>query len=261
MSPKLMIIGGMSRSGTTMLKNVCNSHSGIWLTNEFRSFEALDTFYPRYITRLRRHRWNRLFFPSQGEKTPRQRYLSNIRFLGEFSLRLLPYAHKPINAETLRRVLHQMQPEKMIVGDKYPSYIWQLERYTQIPNMFPVIIYRDCRDVVQSTLKMVETKWAAMSFARNLDTPEKIAARWVQAVEQMQRYADHIFTIRYETLVEHPQPIIEQLGAWLGVHPNGFDTSIIRDSSVGKYRMELSSRQITQVEAIAGHVMEQLGYV
>lgn len=256
-----MVIAGMSRSGTTVLKNLCNTHPDIWITSEFRNFLCLGARYPRHIYKLRRHRWHGLFYPSAYPLSDAESRVRNVIFFLKYASSLLPHIHKRIDAEVLRQVLHHLQPQKAVVGDKFPYYLWQLERFTQIPNMFPVVIYRDCRDVVYSTLTMVQTRWAKMPFARSLDTPEKIARLWVEGIQMMERCASRAFLIRYEALVTDPAPILKKLEDWLGTKPNGCDYKLVHAASIGKYKQGLSLEQINLIEAIAGETLVRLGYL
>jgi len=262
-SPKILIVGGMPRSGTTMLKNLFNTHPDVCVTGEFKNFNRLGLNYFQHLRHVRRNRWHNRIIPFQVSGQYRNLGSSawNLQFIARYVLALLPHAHKPIDIETVRRVLHQLFPDKAIVGDKYPRYWMQLDCFTQISGVYPVMIYRDCRDVVQSTLRMVRGQWAGKQFTTSIDTPEKIATSWVECIAALERNADKIFSIRYETLVCEPDGILQDLGKWLDIDPYLFTRELIHAASIGKYRGTLTFEQITQIETIAGATMERLGYV
>ena len=94
-----------------------------------------------------------------------------------------------------------------------------------------------------------------------MDTPQKVAARWVTAIENMEKHRSQAYCMRYENLVGEPTKEMKALGKWLGVEADGFSTQEVRDSSIGKYRTGLSPEEVEQVLEIAGPTMETLGYL
>ncbi len=94
-----------------------------------------------------------------------------------------------------------------------------------------------------------------------MDSAPKVAARWVSAIEAMQKHGSRVYPMRYESLVRDPTRELSALGDWLEVDPAGFSTEEVRASSVGKYKTSLSSEEIDQVLEIAGPTMQSLGYL
>lgn len=121
--------------------------------------------------------------------------------------------------------------------------------------------YRDPRDVASSTLKMARTIWKSQLWVGILDTAEKIAHRWVKAIETMERHQKKIYIIQYEKMVQNPNPVFQELGEWLGVDPKGFPIETIQDKSIGKYKKGLTKDEIDTVLRITGPTMERLGYL
>jgi hypothetical protein len=158
---------------------------------------------------------------------------------------------------TLRAIL----PWAKVVGDKYPGYVYRLDRMASRSDLRCIVIYRDCRDVVSSTLAMVETEWKSTHFASQMDTPAKVATRWVRAIAQQERNASTILAIRYEDLVTQPGPVLARLANFLGLDPGGFEQSDVRPTSIGKHRGRLSTEALATIEAIAGDTMRRLGYL
>jgi len=124
-----------------------------------------------------------------------------------------------------------------------------------------LIIYRDCRDVVSSTLHMVRTSWRKQAWIEMTDTTEKIARRWVKTIELMTRYKNNIYSIRYEDLVREPKGELEKLGCWLNVDPAGFSPGMIQNNKIENYKKSLSQEEIDVVMDIAGPTMQHLGYI
>jgi len=189
-----------------------------------------------------------------------QRRLQSGLFLFRYLIGLRCYRNTLIGAREVEAVLRRLFPHATIVGDKFPLYVFDLDKLVTVPDLFRVIIYRDCRDVTRSALEMSRTKWRGRRFAERLGTAEKVAREWVRAIELMERHADQVHVIRYEELVAAPQPVLEALGKYLGVDPQGFRHQRIHVTSVGKYRQGLSEHDLRDVIAIAGPTMERLGY-
>jgi hypothetical protein len=162
---------------------------------------------------------------------------------------------------TIEAVLKNIFGGARIVGDKYPGYIFQLDKLAVTEGLSCLIIYRDCRDVTSSSLKEARTTWRDQRFAKRFDTAGKAARQWVDAIESMERHIDQLHVIRYEDLVTAPIQELELLGKWLSVDPGGFPAHIIRDASVGKYKSGLSDNELAAVMEIAGPTMARLGYL
>jgi hypothetical protein len=258
--PKLLAIGGHARSGTSILLKVCNSHPEVTLTHEFRNLADLGESYFRYVVSIRRNFWRGLIQPPPERRWWQKTKVVSTIFFARYLVGLLPY-WRNVDAEAVRKVLHQIFPEASVVGDKRPIYCLKLENLTRIEGLHTVIIYRDCRDVTSSVFLMMENVWRNREANKYINTPEKMAHHWVDAIERMESHADKIQIVRYEDFVTNPAPTLEELGESLGVDPAGFNSEGVRITSVGKYRRGLSTEQIDRIMAIAGPKMERLGYV
>nr|MBN1230026.1 sulfotransferase [Anaerolineae bacterium] len=258
--PSLLIVGGQPRSGTTMLWKICNSHPDIQLLFEFRSFSRLGQPYSQYVDRLRKSWWDWDYLGKKRRPWQLPTKGRNALFLAKYLKLMARYRDQQIDLEVVREVLHQMFPEQKVVGDKFPAYVRNLASFCRMDGLRRVIIYRDCRDVIQSTLNRVSTDWKNETFAQDMNTPVKIAARWVAAIEQMEKHADHIHIIRYEDLATEPRPVLLKLATYLDVAPEGFDYTIVRPTSIGKYRSELTREQQAAILDITGPAMQRLGY-
>jgi hypothetical protein len=151
-------------------------------------------------------------------------------------------------------------PEALVVGDKMPQYIFMMDRLIMVPGLKRLVIYRDCRDVTNSFLRMARTTWRHRLWVRDMNTAEKIAQSWVRAIEIMGRHADHLFAIRYEDLVDQPVSELNRLAEWLTVDPSGFDAKLVSGSAVGKFRQGLTARELEDVLRVAGPTLERLKY-
>ena len=259
-----LIIAGMPRSGTTLLQHLCNAHPEMSVTNEFGNFAFLGSSYGAYALRAL-HRWHRVSgrwrFLGAADTDWRLNHRDNLRFVGTHLLQLARRRPFRIDVTHLTAAAAVGAPEARVIGDKLPRYIFSMKRFVSHPDLFRLVIYRDCRDVASSFLRKVRTDWRDMAWSRHLDNAEKIAGRWVTSIEEMEAHADGLFVMRYEALVDEPGTHLQRLGSWLDVDPSAFDQTRIRATSVGKYEAGLSAGEIDAVVGIAGPTMERLGYL
>ncbi len=157
--------------------------------------------------------------------------------------------------------LQKMFLTSRIVGDKWPDYLYHLDDLLNYEGIKIVVIYRDCRNVANSTLKMVQTKWRNQSWINLLDNLEKIGKRWVQGIEIMERHSSRIHIIRYENLITHPKQELKKLGQWLGVPPEGLPAHLITPQNPEKYKDGLSEDQVNRLLEICRPTMKRLGYL
>ncbi len=249
--PVAAIIGGLSRSGTSLLWKTCHRHPAIALTYEFANFRNLGRNYWKYRRDLLK-RWKTPQMSKREWRAPsfRRAYLGRLR----------RYWYRSIDAAVVGSLLQPAFPAGRVVGDKYPRYVFNLRELTKDKGLKRIIIYRDCRDVTSSFLHRVRTDWKGLDFIKGVSTADQIATRWVEAIETMEKYRQHLHVIRYEDLVRDPTPVLRGLGEYLGVEPAGFPTQHIHADSVGNYRRGLSSAELESVMAIAGPTMRRLGY-
>jgi len=186
--------------------------------------------------------------------------LASFIFISKFLFRLFPFYSQPIGIRSNLHAFHSIFPKSLNVGDKWPDYIFLLDKLVDLKPLKFLVIYRDCRDVTSSTLKMARTQWKKQPWVNNLNSAEKVATRWVQAIEIMEKHRDKIHIIRYEDFIAKPQMELENLGRWLGVDSTGFPTHEIKQTSMGKFNQGLSKEDLSTVLKIAGQTMERLGY-
>ena len=255
----MMFIGGLPRSGTSMLLRVCNTHPDIQLTGELKTFIGINENILFYL-RNKKTNWLRRQFLINKFNTQIQKHSSHIKFLLRYLIPIFLSNLRQVSPSAIHQGLTSAFPSVRYVGDKFPGYIWKLNVLTQVEKMQGVIIYRDCRDVVNSTLGKAKTDWQNKKFAQAMDTIEKISTRWVRGIELMEAYADQLLIIRYEDLVSQPSIVVNQLADYLQVDPRKFDYSRIHTSSVSKYEATLSAAEIEEIHTIAGSTLQRLGY-
>lgn len=265
-----LIICGHERSGTTLLRNLCHAHPDIAMTMEFNNFAKLDGSFSEY-SRFILKRWKNQKYRSflvQGQEEKKilnvlQSHLFVTRYLFEiFKAQELPFSKKSkVRVSAIESSLKKIFPTAKIVGDKMTMYyIYRLEELTLQDNLLIVALYRDCRSVVSSTLEKVRGDWKHFSFIKKLDTPGKIAQRWVESIDIIQKYSKKIHIIRYEDLVSNPYEELKRLSKYLGVNVDGFPIDKIHQSSLGKYKSNLTEEDLEIISKIAGMKLKELFY-
>jgi Sulfotransferase family len=160
---------------------------------------------------------------------------------------------------------------------------------TALPLAFPnaqiVHIIRDGRDVVASLLEkpwLRPAKGAADdagipygAYARFWVEPERrdefetasdarrAAWAWRRYVTAARSATGTVFELRYEEMARDPARAATRLAAHLGALEPALAAAIgrVHESSVGRYERDLDDGQLADVEAEAGGLLRELGYV
>lgn len=268
-----LVIAGMARSGTTLLQQLCNTHPQMRVTNEFGNYAWIGDSYPRYVTRTVARiqkingKWRILgtpgFVPPKLTDELRIRsgnHVANVRGAALHLFRLARRWPERVTLATLVEEAGGGDPEIRIVGDKLPRYAFMLNQLVPLPQLLRLVIYRDCRDVTSSFLRKVRTDWKRQRWTRHFDNAEKIARRWVRAIEDMEHYREHLYLVRYEELVADPRPELTRIAEWLDVERSWLDAGRVSDSSVGKYKEGLTPEELDDVLRVAGPTLRRLDY-
>ena len=258
--PRLTLVCGHQRSGTSILRRVLSTHPHVRITRELHAFGRLGTEWPIYLRGLRWSWWSRDFV-DLGRKPRWRRALLSAWFVAGYGSHVISRFHKRVDISSIRSALHRAFPEAIVVGDKDPDYIFQLDRLADLGEVKCIVIYRDGRDVVQSALVEAHTRWKGDPLAAETDTPAKAAGRWAKAVACQERNASRILAVRYEEFVTQPAGVLARLGEYLGVDPGEFHRDLVRPSSIGKYRHSLTVDDLMMIESIAGDALRRLGYL
>lgn len=267
-----IFIVGAARSGTTLLQYMLKSHPDLSLPTAESHFYQRRTEFGDLsdlgaLTRLLKaiYASRKLFFDED---------VHGIRF----------------NAGTLAKRFHARQltsvPEviagifeanaeaegKLRWGDKTPYYILHLETLLEMfPNAQFVHIIRDGRDCA---LSMLERKWDLEIF-----NTYHAAYTWNKYVNAGKvfgaKYPDRYHELCFESLLNEPEQTVDSLCRFLNIEfneqvidfkkSNGSGktqllTQPLQKSNQGKWREQMSPRQIRIFEALAGETLSACGY-
>lgn len=261
--PDPIFVGGVPRSGTTLLRVILDTHPRIYCGTELRIIQALSNL-------------------SVGAEQSAGGILE--------SAYGVPLARtREIFAELVIMFLRPawQASGKARVAEKTP---WNLLAFPQLHRLFPrsplIHVIRDPRDVVASRLEQ-DRRAAEGKKIDLLALARHRASEWVNAMavrRQMRsdpQLASRYFELRYEDLVRTPEPVLRQLFAFLeedfdpavlGFHRRQREVSgseewsaeavqrPLFESSIGRWKKDLDESQQAAIASIAGGVMESLGY-
>jgi hypothetical protein len=254
-----LIIGGHIRSGTSLLRRICNSHPDILLTLEFRCYAGYKQHYLKNLREIFRgvRLGNFGDYIYSGQQSW-QKTINKSLFASRYMFELGRKNTGKIDGYGIDYALRRCLPGTKIVGDKFPNYVYMLDQLSDIEDLVILIICRDPRDVVSSTLIMI--KKIKQNWTRHYDSADKVTRRWLRAVELMEGHAGRIFHIQYENLVNHPREVTTEIGEFLDVDPSGFTDEIVHTKSLNKHQKHLSKEDLKTVLSLAGPMMTRLGY-
>ncbi len=248
----LVVIGGSPRSGTTLLRTILGRHQAIATLPETTVFLRRVSS-PEDIGR-------QVGWPPGLIRDWQRRSRSQAEFIERFHDHALARSGKRIWA------------------DKTP---WNVLRFGFVRRRFPhariVHVVRDGRDVVCSLRRKPFSKIGAAAPDSAL-AARRCAAQWRRAVRAGLRFRSDpaYFELRYEELVQAREPTLRALlefldlpwdDAMLGTGAHGcLDPDAVKaagevfDSSVGRWRHDLSDEDLAAIGPLTSAPLSQLGY-
>lgn len=255
-----ILIGGAPRSGTTLLRAIINAHPNIVCGPELRAIPALCVLLANVSA-------------ASADVLKSQYGVSRAALDAAFADSIVEFT------EPLR-----LAAGKPRVAEKTPANVLH---FPVLRRLFPesplLCIHRDPRDVVASLMGM-DWRDAKSGNRLPITTDPAAAARlWIASIDiEMRMAGDRAFmAIRYEDLVRRPNAAIRGVFDFLDEPPSNasffhqvaFDPQDgenessnarvalpIDDSSVGRWRRDLTPNAVRIVESLAGPRMASLGY-
>lgn len=246
------------------MRQLCNGHPHISMLSELGCCDYLGLPRRLFLWRLLGLLKRRGSLPPL-HRQPRDRSWSAA---GSKALFLVRFARAVWNSSAssgivggpeLEAALRSLFPGSSVVGDKYPDYVFDLQRWERWDNLRCLVMIRDPRDVAASTLERVKHRWRG-AWTEALDSPAKIARRWVNILESLPAEGPRLQVVHYEDLVQRPESVAERLGSWLQVSPGEFPLHLVHGDSVGNFQKSLSAADCKQILAIAGNHMGRYGH-
>ena len=268
--PPPFFVVGCPRSGTTLLRNLLRSHPLLAIPPESH---FLPTFY-------------RVWGDPADERAARRlagRILA-LHWVRRFGLGFRPddFRHCRRYGELVGRLFGERARRDGATrwGDKTPSYALHMPILREIfPGAQFVHIVRDGRDVACSLLRTGIGPRRALTAGLLWKTYIETARRDGTALERA-----HYLEVRYESLLRDPETTLRAVCAFLGapfdprvLAPTAIDPTrfvdvfgprrvrhvslgeIVRDNA-GKWRHEMTAKQVVEFEAVAGATLAELGY-
>ncbi len=278
-NPYVFIVG-CPRSGTTLLSRMIDAHPQIAIINETR---WIAQFYKK-----------RKGLTPEGRVTPAvvRRLLEYDRFsqldISRDDLEALVAGDEPISFARLVSAIFDLYGQrqgKVLVGDKTPRYVRHLPVLRELwPEARIIHLIRDGRDVCLSVLNWRKAPRALGHYSAWSEDRVSTAAMWWRWQVRLGQESGptagpgRYHEIRYETLVANPAEACEALCGFLDLPP---DEAMLR-YHVGRQRTEpglsakrawlpptpglrdwrsqMSEEGVERFEAVAGDLLEELGY-
>jgi hypothetical protein len=236
-----IFVGGLHRSGTTLMRQILNSHPHIACGPESDLFQ--DNGLERIYTDLRAI-WPTILSPH---------YAFDPHLVDQVMAALMHSIFMPYCQQQGKPRWAEKTPKNILVIDTL--FAW-------FPAAQFIHMIRDPRDafcsVRERAAKNKKPRWAAM-------TPEQTAISWCRRINSGVAWREHperYHEVRYEDLVSQPEATLRPLFAFLG---EPWEASVLEhhptfSTSVGRWQRELSAAEVTAIEAVAGETMHALGY-
>jgi Sulfotransferase family len=260
---------GVSRSGTTLLKEMLDSHSQLAIPTE-------SYFIPQLWDRHGRHFDTEAFLDDLTR-------LARVREWGVTAddvRRRLP--DTPTAADGIRAIYRSYADArgKPRYGDKTPSYMQSLGLFQRVfPDAQYVHLVRDGRDAALSFLEMRRKPRFNPARPRGIAS---FASQWHLEVEGARELGRRVgperyHELHYEDLVREPEAELRRVTAFLGLdfepemlaYHAGVDAGALQDHprladpptpDTRRWQEQLSPADAQLFEAIAGSTLSALGY-
>ncbi|MDA0323627.1 MAG: sulfotransferase [Verrucomicrobia bacterium] len=258
-TPKLLVVGGIMRGGTSLLREVLNSHPGIALFScELRAMGWCGFAGGIHVAAVHHYLWRRRARIGNREFR-KQAYNYMWRLLRRNGV------FDPVELGTLRAVFAQClaSPSTKYVGDKYPQYISHYPKCIHDEDSRCIFIIRDPRDSVSSLYERIQRGHWRQNWTKPYTSVAGAAKYWMEtatAIKSVQTLGGNALVIRYEDLVLDPQRTLEMLARHLELPVEGFDAGLPHADSIGKHKQFLTPCQVDEVEQIAGKLMPHFSY-
>jgi hypothetical protein len=279
MDPYVFLVG-CARSGTTLLQRLVDAHPRIaitpemhWITDYFRDGKWLSP--EGRVTR------------EQVADMITQKRFRQFDFTPEQFLGLLDESELTPYITFLNRMfaLYGGIKDKPLVGNKTPAYVRRLPRLHAFwPQAKFIHLIRDGRDVCLSVLNWNHAYRTAGRYTTWAEDPVATTALWWERKVRLGRQGgrgllpDQYYELHYEDLTRQPERTCQELCAFLRL---SYDPAILRfhegktrhepgldakkawlpiTPGLRDWRTQLTAIDVERFEAVAGDLLDELGY-
>jgi hypothetical protein len=271
---------GCPRSGTTLLRRMLDAHPEVAITPETHWIpELLDQ-------RAERDNNGAVTMETVQALSTHRKFARLGITAGELEA-LVSEGHAMSYSSFVGRVfdLYGMKHGKSLVGDKTPGYVRKIAILNALwPRAGYVHLVRDGRDVCLSVLGWDRSERIIGRFRTWVDDRVATAGLWWEwnvrlGRETGQRLGSGLYLeVDYETLVVNPEQVCGELCDFLGLR---FDDAMVRyhegrsktksgldakhawlppTPGLRAWRSEMESTDLERFEAVAGSLLDELGY-
>jgi len=276
-SDNVFFIVGTSRSGSTLLQSMLNSHSGITIPPETHYFYSCKKVNNKHCNANCEKRFRNELIEFWCRKKTR---IADLQLcenrLKEFAADL--GLHEPCDLYNLYLTLYRKKRGKQIVGEKTPKHIlFTSDIFKAFPKVKIISLFRDPRAVAHSE-KCVQFGSPSVFVT---------SKRWRKYVKTHHKLnnrlsVDQYMSLRYCDLVENTQSELEKLCKFLGVdfsesmlkfykrEEKGFPDQEkswknetfepLKKNKNIEWKSELSQQEIAIIEATAGRYLGSIQY-
>lgn len=244
-SSRFIFVGGVARSGTTLMKSILDSHPNICCGHELKLVPLFCSVPRKWWTDMKHQ-----LIP--GGMTPE-------------------YMDQTFAAATAVYMMRCRTDGKKRIAEKTPHNVTEfavLHRY--FPNAQFVHIVRDGRGVAASLLQqnwvdLTNLQGGKVWYTQNAGNAGRY---WRHIIENADKQRADIpdsqyKVVRYEDLVKQPEATLRDLFEFLGEpwHPEVLTVNPVHAASLNIWRTKLSQQQLSEFDAVAGELMKKLGYM
>jgi hypothetical protein len=211
-SDNIFFIVGTSRSGSTLLQSMLNSHEQITIPPETHFFHSFRGVCRKFYRASCEKRFRKELIEFWCRKKTR---LGDLQLcekkLKETAERL--GLHTPVDLYNLHLTLYRKNRGKKIVGEKTPKHILHTEQIlTAFPKARIISLFRDPRAVAHSE-KCVQFGSPSVFIT---------SKRWRKYVKMHHHLKEELsekqyITLRYCDLIQDPSSVLQKISSFLGI--------------------------------------------
>ncbi|MDZ7714725.1 MAG: sulfotransferase [Balneolaceae bacterium] len=272
----LFFIAGTSRSGSTLLQSMLNSHSEVVIPPETHFFHSFKNLKKQYNVEFKNEFRGSLLDFWYDQKT-------RIRDLGLAKEQVKNASEEldissPIDLFLLQMTMYRKERGKSIIGEKTPRHILQItEILEEFPKAKVIAMFRDPRAAANSEIK-------AHFGSPSVIVTTKRWRKYIAMHQQLQNKlaSNQYMMLRYCDLIEDPESVLKKVSNFLGIEfqqdmlnyyerdEKGFaegekewkeeTLEPLKKNKNEEWKDSLENWQVALVEQQAGKYLEEMGY-